>query len=157
MKPKSLLIGAVLVALVVLGLGFGAALLSRHRPAEVGLDGDRLRACPPSPNCVCSEYEDVEAFIEPLTFKCEPQPALRSLVDYLEQEPNAEVVHWDESYVHAVFTTRFLKFADDVEFRVDPLERVIHVRSASRIGHSDMGANRERIEDLRRRWVPPER
>ena len=52
--------------------------------------------------------------------------------------------------------TRFLKFADDVEFRVDPLERVIHVRSASRIGHSDLGANRERIEDLRRRWVPPE-
>lgn len=157
MKPKSLLIGAFLVALVVLGLGFGAALLSRYRPVEVGLDGDRLRACPQSPNCVCSEYEDVAAYIEPLTFACEPQPALRSLVDFLEAEPNAEVLEWNERYVHAVYTTRFLKFADDVEFRADPLQRVIQVRSASRIGHSDFGANRDRIEDLRRRWVPPDR
>ena len=151
------MIGALLVAAVILALGFGAALLSRHRPVEVGLDGDRLRACPPSPNCVCSEYEDVPAYIEPLTFACEPQPALRSLVDFLEKEPNAEIVDWNERYVHAVYTTRFLKFADDVEFRVDSLQRVIHVRSASRIGHSDLGANRERIEDLRRRWVPPAR
>jgi len=154
-KPKSLVIGAVLVALVVLGLGFGAALLSRYRTVEVGLDGDRLRACPPSPNCVCSEYEESAAFIEPLTFTCEPQPALRSLVEFLQAEPNAEIVEWDERYVHAVFTTRLLGFADDVEFRVDPLQRIIQVRSASRIGHSDLGANRKRIEDLRRRWTPP--
>jgi uncharacterized protein (DUF1499 family) len=77
-------------------------------------------------------------------------------VEFLEAEPNAKVLDLREGYVHAVYYTPFLKFADDVEFRLDPEGKVIHARSESRIGHSDLGTNRARIERIRRNWVPPD-
>jgi uncharacterized protein (DUF1499 family) len=155
MKPKSLVVlGITLVPLVALGLGVGAARIS-HRPVEVGLVDGHLRPCPPTPNCVCSELADASS-IPPLTIAGDPNLAFRSLVEFLEAEPNAKVLDLREGYVHAVYYTPFLKFADDVEFRLDPEGKVIHARSESRIGHSDLGTNRARIERIRRNWVPPD-
>jgi uncharacterized protein (DUF1499 family) len=51
-----------------------------------------------------------------------------------------------------------LRFVDDVEFLLVPAERVIHVRSASRVGYSDLGTNRKRVEALRAKFegsAPP--
>ena len=56
-------------------------------------------------------------------------------------------------YLYAQFTTRWLKFVDDTEFWLAPAEGVIHVRSASRIGRGDLGANRARIEEIRARFA----
>ena len=153
MKKRLLLLALLLLPLLVLGLGFGAARMSL-RPVEVGLVDGRLRPCPPSPNCVCSE-EGSQASIAPLVFEGEPRSAFRSLVELLRTESRARLLEVKDDYVHAVFFTPFLRFADDVEFRLDRQAQRIHVRSASRIGYSDMGANRARIEELRRRWSPP--
>ena len=154
MKRKSLLVaGITLVPLLALALGVGAARMS-HRPVEVGLVDGRLRPCPPSPNCVCSEPANA-ASIPALTFAGDPVLAFRSLVDFLGAEPNAKTLDVGDGYLHVVYYTPFLKFADDVEFRLDPQAKAIHVRSASRIGRSDLGTNRARIERIRRDWKPP--
>ncbi|MFT5049821.1 MAG: hypothetical protein ACI8QZ_001214 [Chlamydiales bacterium] len=154
MRRKSVtLIGLIVLPLIALSLGLGAACISR-RPVEVGIVEGSLRPCPSSTNCVCSESGSGKASIAPLTFVGDPAPAFASLVDLLEAESSVEILESTDGYVHAVYYTPLLKFADDVEFRLDPEAHVIHVRSESRIGRSDLGTNRARIEDLRSRWIP---
>ena len=63
--------------------------------------------------------------------------------------PGAMVVSQRPDYLYATFTSRLMKYTDDVEFWFDPAAGVVQVRSASRLGHGDMGANRKRIEALR--------
>lgn len=142
----------VIVALLILGgvTMFGIPFLSRQRP-EVGPQDGRLRPCPPSPNCVCSFDTDDEHRIAPID--AGPQPAERfdQLHNLMRSLPRAQIVNDEGTYLHAEFTTPLLRFVDDVEFLLDESAGVIHVRSASRIGHSDFGANRDRVEMLRQR------
>lgn len=138
--------------IAVLGTGFGAGCSSR-RDVAIELENGRLRPCPSSPNCVCSEDSSEQAAIEPFAVRGTPSEAILTLVDYLRELSNVEIVKSGPEHVHAVFYTRIFRFADDVEFRPDDEAGVIHVRSASRVGHSDLGANRARIERLREEWV----
>lgn len=145
----------LLPPLLMLALGFAAARASQQ-PVEVGLADGRLRPCPRKPNCVCSEPgTDEEHAIAPLRFDCAPDVAFRSLVDFVATESNAKLLRATDDYAHAVYWTAFFHFADDVELRLDREAGVVHVRSAARIGHSDLGQNRRRIESLRARWRPP--
>lgn len=64
--------------------------------------------------------------------------------------PRAKVVREKANYIHAECRTRFLRFVDDLEFLFDDNDAVIHVRSASRVGYSDLGVNRKRVEQFRR-------
>ena len=63
--------------------------------------------------------------------------------------PGASVVESKPGYLYVRFTTRWLKFVDDTEFWADPAAGVVQVRSASRLGKKDFGANRARIEAIR--------
>ena len=63
--------------------------------------------------------------------------------------PRTKVVRQDERYLHAEFTSALFRFVDDVELLLDADAGVVHVRSASRIRYSDMGANRRRVEAIR--------
>lgn len=115
-------------------------------PENLGPTGDgRLAPCPDSPNCVSSFAEAERHAIEPLRADL---VAIRSLIGELN---NADVVAEGDNYLRAEFTTRLIGFVDDVEFLYHPDEGVTHVRSASRVGYSDLGANRQRIERLRQR------
>lgn len=152
MKLRKLLLLTTLPPLLAFGLAAGVAWVSR-RPVEVGPVEGELRPTPSTPNGVCSQGPG--ANIEPFPMLEGEAAASRTqaaLVDLLSAEPRASVRTAEEGYVHAVFWTPFLRFADDVEFLVSPAEGVVHVRSASRIGYSDLGANRARLEDLRVRW-----
>ena len=64
--------------------------------------------------------------------------------------PGARLVSATDTYLHARVSTRWLRFVDDLELLLDPEAGLIHVRSASRVGHWDLGANRRRVERLRR-------
>ncbi|MEX2132317.1 MAG: DUF1499 domain-containing protein [Pseudohongiellaceae bacterium] len=112
-------------------------------PQNIGnLDG-RLVGCPDSPNCVCS-FEDREShYIAPL------QANLDQVESVLLNLDAANIVKAEPNYLYAEFTSRIMGFVDDVEFLFDPVAGVTHVRSASRLGHSDMGVNRNRIESIR--------
>ncbi|MFT6364114.1 MAG: hypothetical protein ACJAZ8_002538 [Planctomycetota bacterium] len=90
-----------------------------------------------------------------MTYTGNGQAAFQSLIELIEAQPRVELVTVEQTYAHAVFRTPLMRFRDDLEVRLDEPNTVIHVRSASRVGHSDMGANRKRVEALRVLWAQP--
>jgi uncharacterized protein (DUF1499 family) len=108
----------------------------------------KLRPCPGTPNCVSSESDNPIFSVSPLAFSGSPEHAWATLKLVVRAEGGA--VH-DEGneYLWSTFTLPVFGFIDDVEFRVSAAEGVIHVRSASRLGISDLGVNRGRVEQLR--------
>ncbi|HPG25704.1 MAG: DUF1499 domain-containing protein [Spirochaetaceae bacterium] len=118
-------------------------------PDDLGPQAGRLRACPPSPNCVSSAAEDAGHAIAPFVIEGDARAAWTALQGELAARPRVEIVTRRDDYVHAVFTTRLMRYRDDVELLLDAPRGRIDVRSASRVGYGDMGANRARIESLR--------
>ena len=113
-----------------------------------GVHNGRLAPCPRSPNCVGSDEADAHA-IAPLRIKVPAPEAWSALRKLLARTPRVTIVTAGEDYLHAEFVTAILRFTDDVEFHLRARDGVIAVRSASRVGYSDLGANRSRIERLR--------
>lgn len=70
----------------------------------------------------------------------------------LKSYKGIEIKQNDEQYVHAVFTTKGFKFKDDIEFYFNDAAQQIEFRSASRVGYSDWGVNRERYDEMRSRY-----
>jgi uncharacterized protein (DUF1499 family) len=145
-----------LSVVVALALPACGSLLSRT-PGPVGVTGGRLLDCPPTPNCVCSQADasDGRHAVAPLPFEGDPTAAFERLLALAVEEDGAELVARRGGWAHLVYRTRLMRFADDVEFLLERGAGVIHVRSASRVGRSDLGANRARVESLRRRFSRP--
>lgn len=120
-------------------------------PENLGLHEGSLAACPPSPNCVLSQAgdEDPDHAIDPIAYQSDRETARATLLQVLGVVPRTEVLTADEDYIRVEFTTRLLGFVDDGEFYLPPDEAVIHLRSASRLGESDLGLNRRRLEQIR--------
>ncbi len=134
--------------LLLIPLGWGLLVLPSWRRPALGRVEGHLRRCPDSPNCVCSEGETGEHAIQPLRYADPPEAAWSRLVSVIEATPKAHIVTREASYLRVEFVTPLMRYVDDVEFRLTP--EAIHVRSASRVGRSDLGANRVRVEALRR-------
>ena len=118
----------------------------------LGVNNGALLSCPKSPNCVNSQATDEEHFIEPLHYTGTQQEARNRLVKIIESEKRAKILIVQDNYVLAEFTSALFRFVDDVEFYFPEKQAddaVIHIRSASRVGYSDLGANRNRIEQIR--------
>jgi uncharacterized protein (DUF1499 family) len=128
---------------------FGS-LFAGTMPTDLGVRDGRLKACPDSPNCVNSQAADAGHAIAPLAFKGDAAAAMRTLAKVVAAAPGALIVIERDNYLQATFATPTMGFVDDVEFLIDPARNVIDVRSASRLGHSDLGANRKRVDELRR-------
>jgi uncharacterized protein (DUF1499 family) len=152
MQPRSrkLLRVLILLALPVLFLA-GMSFFSQ-RPANLGHSNGRLNDCPSSPNCVCTDASDPGHHMEPISFAGSPDEARTRLRAIIESMPRAQIVTDDGRYLHVEFTSLVFRFVDDVELLIDPATRTIHFRSASRAGHSDMGVNRRRMEEIRRKY-----
>lgn len=123
-------------------------LFAGEAPSAIGLAAGRLPDCPPRPNCVSSTAADPERFVPPLRYLGEATAAMRRLADVVRREPGATVVTERPDYLHAEFASALFGFVDDVEFSAAGGER-IDVRSASRLGYSDLGTNRRRVETVR--------
>lgn len=117
--------------------------------SAIGLSGKALRPCPKSPNCVSSMAEDEKHHIAPLTYEGSAAEARARLIAILESAKRVEIISSTENYIHAEFTSLIFRFVDDVEFYFGDGQPIIHLRSASRVGYSDLGANRKRIEAIR--------
>lgn len=107
-----------------------------------------LPDCPASPNCVSSRAaeSDTEHYAPPITLTGSPQAAHDAVVEVLHSWPRTRIVTDEPDYLHAVVTTRLLRFRDDVEVVIDAAAGRIDYRSASRVGYSDLGVNRRRME-----------
>ncbi len=140
------------VVLAVLGLVLAAAvglsLSSRRRPPSGLVDG-RLRPCPDTPNCVSSQSDVADQSVRPLRFEGDPQEAFARLVGLVDGLARTALVEHVEGYAHFEVTTALMRFRDDLEFQLDAAAGVIHLRSCSRVGRSDLGTNRRRIEAIR--------
>jgi uncharacterized protein (DUF1499 family) len=149
--------GTVVVALVVVALGAGqAGLLAGSPPADLGVTAGRLKAPSHTSNSVSSQAGlwaghpmQQAAAIAPLPLRGTPAEAITRLRAVVQAMPGAEVVTQRDDYLYVRFSTRLLGFVDDAEFWADPAHRAIQVRSASRLGASDLGVNRARIERIR--------
>lgn len=123
----------------------------------MGTANGQLLACPDTPNCVSSQAKDEEHFIQPLRFTGTLQQAQTRLLDVLKALKGTELVEKQPGYIRAAATSRVFRFVDDVEFYFPDAkgeEITIQVRSASRIGKSDFGVNRKRIEQIRQALTP---
>ena len=108
-----------------------------------------LRQCPDKPNCVSTQATDDRHTIAPLHYRksrTDAKEALKALIATLSR---TKLVEEDETYLHYEFTSLLLRFVDDVEFVFDEPTKTLHFRSASRIGYSDLGVNRKRMEQVR--------
>ncbi|MEH1939693.1 MAG: DUF1499 domain-containing protein [Nostoc sp.] len=115
----------------------------------LGVDNGHLTACPASDNCVVSQNADAKHAVEPITYHLDRDAARETLLKVLTVVPRTEVIEQTPNYIHALSKSRIFKFVDDVEFYFPSDESVIHLRSASRVGESDLGVNRRRVEQIR--------
>jgi uncharacterized protein (DUF1499 family) len=150
MPPKTI-IPILILTLGIAGWALTMAILSAlaRRPAGLGVRDGRLAACPGTPNCVCSQEADAGHAIEPFRFEGSPDEAWQRLGAIVADWPRTRVVTSSDTYLHAESKSLVFRFTDDVEFLLDRDARLIHVRSASRAGRSDLGVNRRRVESLR--------
>ncbi len=117
-------------------------------PNDIGVRDGVLAPCPDSPNCVCSERGERNAPIDPLAFDDDPAGAFDRAATAVAAI-GGEIIERRGDYLHATFTTRFLRFVDDLELRLDAAGGVIHVRSSSRVGYYDFNVNQKRAARLR--------
>lgn len=146
---------AIVIVVSLLGgvLVLGIFRLSSRRPDNLGAQGGKLAPCPSTPNCVCSQASDEEHHIEPIAYTGSAEEAWKRLQTMLHNRPRTRVVTVNDHYLHAECWTPVFRFVDDVEFVLDPEGSVIHVRSASRVGRSDLGVNRRRVEGMRQKFA----
>lgn len=112
-----------------------------------------LPPCPDSPNCVSSQATNAAQQVDPIEFVLPPQQALARLKQILAAMPRTRIVKEEGGYLHAEVRSFLFRFVDDIEFLVDTEQSLIHVRSASRTGHSDFGVNRRRVEHVRKAYA----
>ncbi len=125
---------------------------SGRRLANIGLSNKKLTPCPDSPNCVSSFDADTEHFVAPLSYNNTKPEAFAKLRKVLSEMKRTVIITEKEDYIHAEATSFFFRFTDDIEFYFSDSGKIIHVRSASRIGHSDLGVNRSRVEKIRKKF-----
>jgi len=153
----------VVVLLVVVAVAAGQlGFLQGTAPTDLGVRDGKLKPPSMTENSVTSQaalYPDHPqrkyADIAPLPVKGDGPATLAKIKAIVEGMEGAKVVKSEPGYLYAQFTTRLMKYVDDVEFWFDPAANVIQVRSASRVGRGDLGVNRKRIEAVRAKLDPP--
>lgn len=108
-----------------------------------------LPPCPRTPNCVSTQATDKEHGIAPIRYDGPPAQAMQRLVAILRDIPRTTITNAEGDTVRAQFRTLVFRFVDDAVFIVDDTTKTIHFRSASRVGRSDLGVNRRRMEQIR--------
>jgi uncharacterized protein (DUF1499 family) len=150
----------IVIALVVLtGLLAGQlGLLKGTPPTDLGVHGGKLKPPSKTPNSVSSQaslYPDhpqrTYADVAPLPLRGDSNATLDRIAGIIESMEGGKIIRREPGYIYAQFTTWLMKYVDDAEFWYDPSAEVIQIRSASRLGSSDLGVNRKRIETIRQK------
>ncbi|HEY9848326.1 MAG TPA: DUF1499 domain-containing protein [Leptolyngbyaceae cyanobacterium] len=148
----SLLLATIFLLWTTIAFPGGMTVFSGKRPTNIGVQAGKLAPCPNSPNCVNSQSQDSLHKIEPLTYNSTPAEAMANLKKVIESEERTKIITENSHYLYAEFTSKIMGFVDDVEFYLDENSNTIQVRSASRLGQSDLGVNRKRIETIRAKF-----
>ena len=117
--------------------------------SDLGIHNGYLSSCPESPNCVVSQDGDATHAIAPISYHTDLATARETLLKVLSVVPRTTIIQQTDNYILAEAKSRIFGFVDDVEFYFPENEPVIQMRSASRLGESDLGVNRRRLEQIR--------
>ena len=150
MLKRSLAAIPVVLAILLFGRFVFFSAASRRASVTQGRPA-QLLPCPDRPNCVSSVDRDPARRVEPLSLAGSVDEALGQIETVLGDMQGARILEIGDGYVRAEFTSRIFRFVDDLELLYDQEAAVFQVRSASRVGYSDLGTNRRRVEDLRSR------
>ena len=156
---KRIGIGVALLALLAFGYLYAQALQAqggevdkdRNMAAESTLESQKpnmsrtLKPCPDSPNCVSTQTDQAKKKRDPIPFTGTAEEARAHLKKVIGATPRTTLVQEESNYLHYTFKTWPIPYIDDVEFIIDPQAKVIHYRSASRVGRSDLGVNGRRM------------
>lgn len=140
--------------MAIFGLGMPVVLigivwaLTAPRPRHPGIQEGRLPAVPDTPNCVATQSGNPHQRMAPIPYVGNPQEVQKQVMDVLMAMPRMEIVKNEPGYIYVVFRSWFFRFPDDVEFLFDDANKVIHFRAAARLGWSDFGVNRKRMEEI---------
>jgi len=138
--------GVLLVVALILFVVNGC---SGKRPDEIGIGSSGLKGCLKSPNCVSSEAKDEQHAIESFRLKGDPYINWPLIQDEIRSMSRWVIITATDNYIHVECKSRIFRFVDDLELYFNSFNGIISIRSASRIGYSDFGANRQRVEVLR--------
>ena len=119
------------------------------RPSNLGVSDSGLAPCPSSPNCVSSDARDSRHHIPPLLLAAATAEAWKAVREVVSERPRTRIVKQTGDYLHAECRSALFGFVDDLELDLRPARKMIAVRSASRLGYFDLGANRRRVEGIR--------
>ena len=137
----------ILILVGVAGMFFLS--FSAKAPDNLGVKNGHFLPLPDSPNGVSTQATNPAQEMEPIPFTGSPAEEMKRIVAAVNSMPRSRIVQQDSDYLRAEFTSWFFRFVDDVEFFIDDKENVVQFRSASRVGYSDLGVNRRRMDLLR--------
>ncbi|MCH2533473.1 MAG: DUF1499 domain-containing protein [Bdellovibrionales bacterium] len=145
---KKILYVVIALPIIALIYFFGLGFYSQSLNQNHGIVNDQLKPCPDKPNCVSSQEDRDSHYVPPIEVES-VRNSLQKLVDYFSKNPEYQLQQVSNNYLHVVHKSKIFKYRDDIEFYGDPEKRLLHVRSASRVGYSDIGTNKKRVEKLR--------
>ncbi len=120
-------------------------------PAGELIEG-HLRPCPNRPNCVTSDSSTNSSdnnTIAPILFQNSPEDAWQK-IKMIIARLGGNICKTTSTYLWATYSSKFFGFVDDLELRMEPEEKLIHIRSGARIGYFDFNVNRRRVEKIRK-------
>lgn len=146
---KLILIASAIVVTIVAAVVIFMLVKNTTIPSGLGVHNGKMAPVPTSPNAVSSQTVDEKKKVTPFPFKGDFQETKEAIKQALLAYKNIEIHAEDQNYIHAISTTSTMKYHDDLEFYFDEQAGLVHFRSASRVGYSDMGLNQERYNRLK--------
>lgn len=143
-KNLKVFIGSLMLITILWGCSWNPTERQNSEPSGI-LD------CPDTPNCVSSLAKNPKLRVEPFKLKKDPKTSWDIVQKTVGQLPRTKIVSVDNSDIHAECRSLIFRFVDDLTLHLTPSNGIIHIRSASRTGYSDLGVNRRRVENLRKK------
>ncbi|NVM17550.1 MAG: DUF1499 domain-containing protein [Candidatus Lokiarchaeota archaeon] len=119
----------------------------------IGIFDGKFYPCPNTPNCVSTQATDEKHKIDPIQYSGSLSEAKKNMLKIINSLKRSKIITDKEKYIHVEFRTATFKFVDDVEFLFNDKEKIIHFRSRARLGYSDMGVNRKRMNNIKNMYA----
>ncbi len=138
----------VLVLVTLVAVAFGYIYWQNSQVPELGVRDGQLTPLSGNPNGVSTQAVDTSKSVAPWPFKADQPATMDAIKAAVAAHGGGEIVTERADYLRVLFTTPKMRFRDDAEFYLDSDARVVHFRSESRAGKSDLGLNRQRHQQL---------
>ncbi|WP_372882622.1 DUF1499 domain-containing protein [Psychromonas sp.] len=134
---------------IIFFMNMHLAACSEKSPGDIAQSAEIISLCPAYPNCVSSDATDGEHQIAPYLLTQEAETVWAVVQEIIEQQPGCIIIEQTQYFLHVECRSALFRFVDDLKLELRTEQNIIAVYSASRLGYSDFGVNRKRIESLR--------